>query len=84
MRQHWSLHKFWPIKLQLQLFIATSEILDKFHCYYWDFCMGNETGMVLTHCISIGFFSKSELCNNCGFHSVGHMLQSMSDNNTVQ
>ena len=21
--------------------------IDKFHCCYWDFCMSNETGMVL-------------------------------------
>ena len=35
------------MKLQLQLFTATSEIRDKFHCCYWDFCMDNETGMVL-------------------------------------
>ena len=36
------------MNLQLQLFTATSEIQDKFHCCYWDFCTDNETGMVLT------------------------------------
>ena len=35
------------MKLQLQHFTATSEIQDKFHCHYWDFCMDNKTGMVL-------------------------------------
>jgi len=37
------------MKLQLRLFTVTSEIRDKFHCCYWDFCMGNETGMVLVY-----------------------------------
>ena len=42
MCQHWLLHKFEPMKLQLHIFTATSETQDKFHCCYWDSCMGNK------------------------------------------
>ena len=46
------------MKLQLQLFTATSEIQDKFQYCYLDFCMGNETDMILRMKINVLSLTK--------------------------
>jgi len=53
------------MKLQLELFTATSKIRDKIHCCYWDFCMGNKTGMVL----DVKFVNNS-IINSLGYVNV--------------
>ena len=40
-------------KMAITSFHCYHKIHDKFHCYYWEFCMGNKTGVVLDfkfHC----------------------------------
>jgi len=43
------LHKFQLMKLQLQIFTATSEIRKLFHCFYSDFCMDSKIDIVLIY-----------------------------------